>query len=126
MERNKFSSGTYWEEHVGYSRAIKVGNMIFVSGTTALDDETIIGVNDAYKQTKFIIEKIEDALANLGAKLEDVVRIRIYLTDITLWKEAAKAYSEFFKNIKPAQTLIEIKGLVDPSMLVEIEADAVV
>jgi len=126
MERNKFSSGTYWEEHVGYSRAIKIGNMIFVSGTTALDGNKIIGENDVYKQTKFIIEKIENALANLGAKLEDVVRVRIYLTDIKLWKEAAKAYSEFFKNIKPSQTLVEIKGLVDPSMLVEIEADAVI
>jgi len=84
MERNKFSSGTYWEEHVGYSRAIKIGNMIFVSGTTALDGNKIIGENDVYKQTKFIIEKIEDALRKLDSKLEDVVRIRIYLTDITL------------------------------------------
>lgn len=126
MERTKFSSGTYWEEHVGYSRALKAGNMIFVSGTSALDGETIIGENDAYKQTKYIIEKIENALTNMGAKLEDVVRVRIYITDINLWKDAAKAFSEFFKTIKPAQTLIEIKGLVDPSMLVEIEADAVI
>jgi len=126
MERNKFSSGTYWEEHVGYSRAIKVGKMIFVSGTTALDGNKIVGENDVYKQTKFIIEKIENALVKLGSKLEDVVRIRIYLTDIALWQEAANAYSEFFKDIKPAQSLIEVKGLVDPSMLVEIEVDAVI
>ena len=110
MERLKFSSGTYWEEHVGYSRAVKVGNMVFVSGTTAIDGETIVGKNDAYMQTKYIIEKIENALTNLGAKLEDVVRIRIYLTDITLWKEAAKAYSEFFKNIKPSTDINRDQG----------------
>jgi len=126
MERVKLSTGTYWEEHVGYSRAVKVGNMIFISGTTAVENDKIIGAGDIYEQTVFIIKKIEKALIKLDSKLEDVVRIRIYLTDISLWKGAANAYSEFFKTIKPAQTLIEIKGLVDPEMLVEIEVDAII
>ena len=126
MDRVKLSTGTYWEEHVGYSRAIKVGNMIFISGTTAVENNEVVGVGDVYEQTVFIIKKIEKVLIELDSKLEDVVRIRIYLTDISLWKEAAKAFSEKFKDIKPVQTLIEIKGLVDPEMLVEIEADAVI
>ena len=126
MDRVKLSTGTYWEEHVGYSRAVKVGNMIFISGTTAVENNEVVGVGDVYEQTVFIIKKIEKVLIELDSKLEDVVRIRIYLTDISLWKEAAKAFSEKFKDIKPVQTLIEIKGLVDPEMLVEIEADAVI
>lgn len=126
MDRVNLSTGTYWEEHVGYSRAVKVGNMIFVSGTTAVENNEVVGVGDVYEQTIFIIKKIEKVLIELGSKLEDVVRIRIYLTDISSWKEAAKAFSENFKDIKPAQTLIEIKGLVDTEMLVEIEADAVI
>ena len=126
MDRVKLSTGTYWEEHVGYSRAVKAGNMIFVSGTTAVENNEVVGAGDVYEQTVFIIKKIDKVLIELDSKLEDIVRIRIYLTDISSWKEAAKAFSEIFKDIKPAQTLIEIKGLVDPKMLVEIEADAVI
>jgi enamine deaminase RidA (YjgF/YER057c/UK114 family) len=125
MDRVNLSTGTYWEEHVGYSRAVKVDNMIYISGTTAIENNKVVGVHSAYEQTKFVIKKIGKVLTELNSKLEDVVRIRIYLADISTWKEVAKAYSEFFKDIKPAQTLIEVKGLVDPSMLVEIEADAV-
>jgi enamine deaminase RidA (YjgF/YER057c/UK114 family) len=104
---------------------VKVDNMIYISGTTAIENNKVVGVHSAYEQTKFVIKKIGKVLTELNSKLEDVVRIRIYLADISTWKEVAKAYSEFFKDIKPAQTLIEVKGLVDPSMLVEIEADAV-
>jgi enamine deaminase RidA (YjgF/YER057c/UK114 family) len=112
---------------VGYSRIVKAGNMIYITGTTSVDDEGIIvGVNDAYKQTHFIFEKIEKYLETAGAKLEDVVRNRIYVTDISRWEEIAKAHVEFFGEIKPCCTMVEVKGLIDKDMLVEVETDAVI
>ena len=125
-ERAKISSGTRWEDFVGYSRAVKAGNMVFVAGTTAVDEEgQIVGENDAYEQTRFILEKIKIALSKLNLKLEDIVRTRIYVVDISSWEEIGKAHGEFFRNIRPASTMVEVSALVDDKMLVEIEVDAV-
>jgi enamine deaminase RidA (YjgF/YER057c/UK114 family) len=126
-ERKKVSTGTKWEAMAGYSRAIQVGNSIHVAGTTATDDDgNIVGVNDAYTQSVFIIQKIEKALKELGASLEDVVRTRIYVVNKDDWQAAAKAHGEFFGDIRPANTLVVIAGLVGDDYLVEIEADALV
>lgn len=121
-----YSSGVIWEEKVGYSRAVKVGDRIIVSGTTAIEEGKLIGEGDAYLQTVTIIRKIARALEGAGSKLEDVVRVRVYLTDMSKFEDVAKAHAEFFRAIKPAQTLVGISALVDPRMLVEIEAEAVV
>ncbi|MBK7631421.1 MAG: RidA family protein [Ignavibacteriales bacterium] len=126
MNRKNFSSYAKWEDIVGYSRAVKVGNVIEVAGTTAVEDGKIIGVNDAYVQTKFIINKIEKILIEAGASLNDVVRTRMFVTDIKRWEEIGKGHGEFFKNIKPASTMVEVKSLVDPDMLIEIEATAII
>lgn len=126
MNRKNFSSYAKWEDIVGYSRAVKVGNVIEVAGTTAVEDGKIIGVNDAYVQTKFIINKIEKILIEAGASLNDVVRTRMFVTDIKWWEEIGKGHGEFFKNIKPASTMVEVKSLVDPDMLIEIEATAII
>jgi enamine deaminase RidA (YjgF/YER057c/UK114 family) len=127
MKRKNISSGTIWEEKVGYSRAVKVGDQIFVSGTVAVDEKNeIIGINDPYEQAKFIFKKIENAIEKAGGKLNDIVRTRMYVTDISDAEEIGKAHAEFFKEIKPASTMIEISKLVDPQMLVEIEVDAVI
>lgn len=126
MKRKNISSGAKWEDIVGYSRAVKIGNIIEVAGTTAVEDGKVIGVNDAYAQTKFIIQKIEKALIEAGAALKDVVRTRMFVTDIKRWEEIGKAHGEFFKNIKPASTMVEVKSLVDPEMLIEIEATAII
>ena len=124
-KRKQVSTGAEWEEIVGYTRAVKIGNIIEVSGTTAIQDRQIIGVDDPYKQAKFIINIIKETLEKLDAGLHDVVRTRMYVTDITHWEQVGKAHGEFFAEIKPASTLIEVKGLVHPDMLVEIEATAV-
>ena len=126
MDRKHVSSGTRWENFVGYSRALKVGNVIEIAGTTAVDNNEIIGVNDAYAQTVFIIKKMQKALKELGADLNDVIRTRIYVTDITQWEEIGRAHGEFFKDIKPASTMVEVSALVSTEMLVEIEMTAVV
>jgi enamine deaminase RidA (YjgF/YER057c/UK114 family) len=126
MERKLISSGAKWEDIVGYSRAIKVGNIIEVAGTTAVENDEIIGKNDAYLQTKFIIQKIEKALKEAGAELKDVIRTRMYVTDISRWEDIGRAHGEFFREIKPASTMVEVKGLVHPDMLVEIEVSAVI
>ena len=126
MKRKNISSGAKWEDIVGYSRAVKVGNIIEVAGTTAVEDGKVIGDNDAYAQTKFIIKKIEKALIEAGATLNDVVRTRMFVTDMKRWEEIGKAHGEFFKNIKPASTMVEVKSLVDPDMLIEIEATAII
>jgi enamine deaminase RidA (YjgF/YER057c/UK114 family) len=126
MKRKLISSGAKWEDIVGYSRAIKVGNLIEVAGTTAVEHDEIIGKNDAYIQTKFIIQKIEKALKEAGASLKDVTRTRMYVTDISRWEEIGRAHGEFFRDIKPASTMVEVKGLVHPDMLVEIEVSAVI
>jgi enamine deaminase RidA (YjgF/YER057c/UK114 family) len=126
MKRKNISSGAKWEDIVGYSRAVKIGNIIEIAGTTAVEDGKVVGINDAYLQTKIIIQKIERVLIEAGATLNDVVRTRMFVTNILLWEEIGKAHGEFFRNIKPASTMVEVKSLVDSNMLVEIEATAII
>lgn len=126
MQKQLISSGTKWEDIVGYSRAVRVGNIVEVAGTTAMDGDQLIGKGDVYAQSKFIFQKIEKALQQAGANMTDVVRTRMYVTDISRWEEVGRAHGEFFKTIKPASTMIEVSGLVNPDMLVEIEVTAVV
>ena len=125
-QRQHISSGAKWEATVGYSRAVKVGPFIFVSGTTAVgDDGEIVGEGDVYAQTKRIFEIIARALNEAGASLEHVVRTRMFITDISQWEQAGKAHGEIFGSIRPASTLVEVQALVDPRLLIEIEVDAV-
>ncbi len=126
MKRVNIPAGTIWEDIVGYSRAVKIGNIIEVSGTASVDGEHIFGKGNAYEQTKFILEKIKKTLESLGSGMDDVIRTRIYVTDISRWEEIGKAHGEFFNNIKPATSMVEVKSLIDPDMLVEIEATAVI
>jgi enamine deaminase RidA (YjgF/YER057c/UK114 family) len=125
--RQNISSGTKWEDIAGYSRAVRVGNVVHVSGTTATDDSGhLVGPDDLYAQTVFIIRKIERALKEAGAELTDVVRTRVYVVDIDRWEEAARAHAEFFGSIRPANTLIEVSALVGGGYLVEMEAEAII
>jgi len=125
QKRQKYSSGAKWERVVGYSRAVRVGDRIYVTGTTATDENgEIIGVDDAYAQTVQVIKNIERALQALGAELENVVRTRMFVTDISRWEEYGQAHGEFFREIMPATTMVEVSKLIDPKMLIEIEADA--
>ena len=127
MKRENFSTNTRWEPIVGYSRAVKVGNMVFVTGTTATDESgAIVGHNDAYTQAKQALTNIERVLRRAGATMQDVVRTRIFVTDITRWEEVGKAHAEFFRDVRPATTMVEVSRLIVPEMLVEIEADAVI
>ena len=123
--RKNFSSGAKWEDIVGYSRAVQIGNQLEISGTVATDDSGVVGKGDFYKQTKFIIQKIEKVLHQTGFKLEDVVRTRMFVTDISYWEEIGKAHGEFFKTIKPVTSMIEISALIDPDYLIEIEVTAI-
>ena len=126
MIRTNISSGTPWESIVGYSRAVRVGPYVHVAGTTAVNDNgEIVSADDPYNQTVFILNKIEKALRDAGAELKDVVRTRIYVTDVTDWDEVARAHGELFGQIRPAATLVEVNSLLEPEMLVEIEADAI-
>lgn len=126
MQRTNYSSGVKWEDLVGYSRAVKVGNIIEVTGTVAVNENNeLIGGNSAYKQTRFILQKIEKVLEQAGASLKDVVRTRMFVTDISLWEEYGKAHGEFFSNIRPCTSMIEVKGLIAPEYLIEIEATAI-
>ena len=126
MSRENISTGAKWEDIVGYSRAVKSGNIIEVSGTVSIKDGKTVGINDYYAQTKRILEIIDETLQKGGASLEDVVRTRIYVIDINKWAEVGRAHREFFGKIKPATSMVEIKGLISPEFLVEIEASAVI
>jgi enamine deaminase RidA (YjgF/YER057c/UK114 family) len=125
--RINFPSGAQWEEIVGYSRAVKVGNTIEVTGTVSVDDSgNVIGNNDPYMQTKFIIQKIEKVLRKAGASLDDVVRTRMFVTDISRWEEYGRAHGEFFGTIRPCTTMVEISKLIGPEYMIEIEATAII
>lgn len=125
QHRERYSSGAKWESIVGYSRAVRVGDRIYVTGTTATDEESnVVGVGDAYAQTVQCILNIERALKQFDATLEHIVRTRMFVTDISRWEEFGRAHGEFFREIMPATTMVEVSGLIDPQMLIEIEADA--
>jgi enamine deaminase RidA (YjgF/YER057c/UK114 family) len=125
-DRIRVSTGSPWEPVVGYCRAIRVGNRVEVAGTTAMQDGLVVGENDAYLQTKHILHTIEKALDQVGASMSDVVRTRMFVTDISLWEEIGRAHGEFFQDIRPVATMLEVKALIDPRLLVEIEAEAIV
>jgi enamine deaminase RidA (YjgF/YER057c/UK114 family) len=126
MERTNISSGAQWEDIVGYSRAVRIGNIIEISGTTAVRDGKVQFIGDAYGQTRLALQIIEESLKKTRSSMNDVIRTRIYVTDISRWKDIARAHAEFFHTIKPATSMVEVKALIDKDMLVEIEATAVV
>lgn len=126
-KRLNISSGAKWEDIVAYSRAVRIGNVIEVAGTTAVDENgEVVRLNDPYEQTRYALAKIEKALIQAGASMKDVVRTRMFVTDISKWEEIGRAHGEFFKEIKPAASMIEVKGLIDPELLVEIEVTAII
>ncbi|MNW51364.1 Enamine/imine deaminase [compost metagenome] len=124
-ERIKISTGSPWEPVVGYSRAIRVGNIVEVAGTTSMKDGEVVGKGNAYEQTKYILEMITGALHQVDASMSDVVRTRMFVTDISKWEEIGRAHGEYFKDIRPVATMVEVKSLIDPELLVEIEVHAI-
>ncbi len=124
--RKNISSCSPWEDIVGYSRAVRVGNIIEVAGTTAMDGDVLVGRGDVYAQTVFIFKKIEKALHEAGAALTDVVRTRMFVTDISKWEEIGKAHGQFFKAIKPVATMLQVSKLINVDLLIEIEVTAIV
>lgn len=125
QDRQNISSGAKWEEIVGYSRAVRVRNRIYLTGTTAIDEDgDLVGAGDGYKQTVQAIRNIERALKKAGATLANVVRTRMFVTDISRWEEYGRAHREFFGKIRPCATMVEVRALIDPNMLIEIEAEA--
>lgn len=124
-DRQNISSGAKWEDIVGYSRAVRVGTRIYITGTTALDEQgEIVGLDNGYAQAKQCIRNIERALKQAGATLASVVRTRMFVTDISRWREYGKAHREFFNDIRPCATMVEVRALIDPQMLIEIEVEA--
>ncbi|MEZ4862175.1 MAG: RidA family protein [Caldilineaceae bacterium] len=124
-ERINISSGAQWEAIVGYSRAVRLGNVVEVAGTTAVDEQgNVVGINQPGEQTRYILHKIATALQAAGATLEDVVRTRIFVTDISRWEEVGRAHGEFFRTVKPVATMVEVKALISPELMVEIEVSA--
>lgn len=126
MNRKNISSNSKWEDIVGYSRAVRIGNMIEVAGTTAVDGEEVVGDGNPYEQTRFIFQKIEKALIEAGATMRDVVRTRMFVTNMDHWEEIGRAHGEFFKEIKPASTMLEVSRFIDGKILIEIEVSAVI
>ena len=126
MTRYNYASGAPWEDRVGYSRAVKVGNTIEVTGTVALNEQNeVVGAGDAYAQTKFILEKIAKVLETAGSNVKDVVRTRLFVTDISRWEEYGRAHGEVFRDIRPCTTMVEVKALIAPEYLIEIEATSI-
>lgn len=127
MQRINYESGAQWEENIGYSRAVKLGNVVEVSGTVALDENNkLVGENNPYEQTKFILQKIEKVLERAGATMKDVIRTRMFVTDISRFEEFGKAHGEYFREIKPCTSMMEVKALIAPEYLIEIEASAII
>lgn len=125
MQKTHILTGSPWEDTIGYARAVKIGNTIEVSGTTATVDGKVVGIGNVYEQTKCALSIIENALKEAGASMNDVVRTRMYVTDISQWEEVGRAHGEYFKDIKPATAMVEVSALIDKDHLVEIEAVAV-
>lgn len=127
MQRTNYASGAKWEDIVGYSRAVKVGNLVEVTGTVAVNEQNeLVGGESAYAQTQYVLGKIEKILEKAGAGLRDVVRTRLFVTDISRWEEYGRAHGEFFREIRPCTTMVEVSRLIDPVFLVEIEATAII
>jgi len=126
MKRQNITTNAPWEKKVGYSRAVRMGNTIEVSGTVAMLDNEVVGIDDPYAQTKRILEIINEVLHEAGATMKDVIRTRIYVTDITAWEEVGRAHGEVFENIMPATSMVEVSSLIDPDFLVEVEVSAII
>ena len=123
--RKNFSSGAKWEDIIGYSRAVQVGNQLELSGTVASDENGVVGKGNYYEQTKFILQKVEKVLEQANFSMQDVVRTRIFVDDISKWEDIGRAHGEFFKTIKPVTTMVEVSALIDPDYLIEIEVTAI-